>query len=65
MRTFAFLKVGAVNAIENTDSNCIMVGDGLGMLPPGYVFVAKHTLPQVAHAFPSFSKNVQSPEFSL
>jgi hypothetical protein len=27
----AFLKVGAVNATENTDKSCIMSGDGLGM----------------------------------
>jgi hypothetical protein len=35
---------------------------GLACLPPGYVVFVKHTLPQVAHAFPSFFKIVQSPE---
>jgi hypothetical protein len=29
------------------------------------LFLVKHTLPQVAHAFPSFFKNVQSPDHEL
>jgi hypothetical protein len=35
---------------------------GLACRPPGYVVFSKHTLPQVAHAFPSLLKNGQSPE---
>jgi hypothetical protein len=35
---------------------------GLACLPPGNVVLVKHTLPQVAHASPSFFKNGQSPE---
>jgi hypothetical protein len=54
--------VGAVKATENTDNNCIMAGDGLGMSASWVCFVGKHTLPQVAHASPSFFKNGQSPE---
>jgi hypothetical protein len=61
MRTIAFLKVGVVNATENTDSSCIMAGDGLGMSASWVCGFGKHTLPQVVHAYPSFFKIVQSP----
>src|SRR3972149_7130459 len=60
--TNTFAKVGAVNAIEKTESNCIISADGLGMVSSWVGSLVNSTLPQVAHAIPSLHKNGQSPE---
>jgi hypothetical protein len=61
MRTSTFAKVGAVKATENTDSNCIISSDGLGMTFSWACSCLELTLPQVVHAFPSTLKIGQNP----